>query len=235
MPKATPVRMTLDEVLEAFRAVKSEQTATILARRNPGVTAWGVKFGDLDKLAKKIKKDSALARQLWETGILEARFLACQVVEPAALSEAEIDGWVEQLDYPYLADSFANVVYRTPYARQKMVAWTQSPAEFVRRAGFTLVADFAADPKSDASDAELSAYLDQIRREIHASPNWAREMMNMVPIAIGKRNEQLFPLALATATAYGKVDVFHGDKTNCKIWDPVAALHDPRTRFKAPS
>jgi 3-methyladenine DNA glycosylase AlkD len=226
--------MSLDEVLDAFRAVQSEQIATILARRNPGVNARGVKFGDIDKIARRIKRDSDLARQLWATGILEGRFLACRIVEPAALAEEEIDRWVEDLDYPYLADDFANVVYRTTFARARMVAWTRSPAEFVRRAGFTLVADFAADPKSDASDAELSAYLDLIRREIHDSPNWSREMMNMVPIAIGKRNENLFPLALETAEAYGKVNVFHGDKTNCKIWDPVAALHDPRTKFKAP-
>jgi hypothetical protein len=74
----------------------------------------------------------------------------------------------------------------------------------------------------------------QIGREIHDSPNWSREMMNMVPIAIGLRNDRLKAAALETAASYGKVDVFHGDKTNCKIWDAVAALNDPRTKVKAP-
>ena len=77
-------------------------------------------------------------------------------------------------------------------------------------------------------------YLDQIGRGIHDSPNWAREMMNLVPIAIGLRNPALKEAALATAIAYGKVQVFHGDKTNCKVWDAVAALNDPRTKVKAP-
>jgi 3-methyladenine DNA glycosylase AlkD len=234
MPATAPAKLTLDDALDRLRVAGSDQIATIYARRNPGVTAWGVKFGDMDKLAKAIKRDSALARQLWETGVLEARILACKVVDPADLGEEEIDRWVRDLDFPVLADLFAGVVYRTPFARAKMIAWTGSPDEFVRRAGFVLVADFAADPDSDASDAELSAYLDQIRAEIHASPNWSREAMNLAPIAIGKRNDRLFPLAVATAETYGKVDVFHGDKTNCIIWDAVAALNDPKVRFKRP-
>src|SRR5690349_13130218 len=38
-----------DAVIAQFQEVRSEQIATILARRNPGVLAWGVRFGDLDK------------------------------------------------------------------------------------------------------------------------------------------------------------------------------------------
>lgn len=234
MPATAPIKLTVDNVLDRFRAARSDQIATIYARRNPGVVTWGVKFGDMDTLAKQITRDSPLARELWATGILEARILACKIVDPTDLSEGEIDRWVRDLDFPTLADLFAGVVYRTPFARAKMAAWTRSGAEFVRRAGFVLVADFAADPASDAADAELHAYLDQIRAEIHGSPNWARETMNLVPIAIGKRNAALFPLAIETARVYGTVDVFHGDKTNCKVWDAVAALHDPKVVFKAP-
>ena len=234
MPATAPINLTVAEVLDRFQTAKSDQIATIYARRNPGVTAWGVKFGDMDKLARQIKKDSALARDLWATGILEARLLACKIVDPADLSEEEIDRWVLDLDFPTLADYLAGVVYRTPFARAKMISWTRSRAEFVRRAGFVLVAAFAADPASDAEDAELCAYLDQIRTEIHDSPNWARETMNLAPIAIGKRNAALFPLAMDAARAYGTVDVFHGDKTNCKVWDAVAALEDPKVVFKTP-
>ena len=75
---------------------------------------------------------------------------------------------------------------------------------------------------------------DQIGREIHDSPNWARETMNMVPIAIGKRNAALYPHALAVATAYGTVSVFHGDKPNCKVWNAVDALQDPKVHARRP-
>lgn len=226
-----------EAVIAQFQEVRGEQTATILARRNPGVLAWGVKFGDLDKIIKPYKKSperSALARELWETGILEARSLALMLIEPQTLTEAEVDRWVEEVDYPYLADSLAGVVYKTSFRDAKLTAWTQRPEEFVRRAGFSLVYNAAADPKNPAEDAVFAEYLDQIEREIHGSANWAREMMNMVPIAIGKRNDALYAHALLITRAYGKVDVFHGDKTNCKIWDAAEALQNQKVRVKAP-
>ena len=226
-----------DAVIARFQEVRREQTATVLARRNPDVLAWGVTFGDLDKIVKPYKKDPArsdLARELWETRILEARSLALMLIDPATLTEQEIDRWVAEIDFPYIAAAFAGVVYRTTFGPAKTAAWTQEAEEFVRRVGFCLVYTAAADPANPMPDADFAAYLDQIAREIHASANWAREMMNMVPVAIGKRSEALYPLALATARTYGAVDVFHGDKTNCKTWDAAAALQDPKVKTKRP-
>ena len=54
--------------------------------------------------------------------------------------------------------------------------------------------------------------------------------MNTVPIAIGKRNDALYSRALAVATEYGTVPVFHGDETNCEVWNAAEALQDPRAR-----
>ena len=54
----------------------------------------------------------------------------------------------------------------------------------------------------------------------------------MAPIAIGKRNAALFPDALAVASGYGAVSVFHGDKTNCQVWNAVDALQNPKVHTK---
>jgi hypothetical protein len=224
-----------DDVMGQLEAKRSAQIATIYGRRYPGVNAWGVRFGDMDALVRRTKRDSELARQLWATGVLEARIVATRIMNPADLTEVEIDAWIAEIDWPYLADSFALLVYKSPFRDQKREEWTRSDKEFIRRAGFSLVYNAAADPASAISDDELQGYLDQIGREIHASPNWSREMMNLVPIAIGLRNPALKEVALSTATTYGTVQVFHGDKTNCKVQDAVAALNDPRTRVKPPS
>jgi 3-methyladenine DNA glycosylase AlkD len=222
--------MTSADVFAQFEQVRSDQIATIFSRRNPGSKVAGVRFGDIDKLTKKIKQDSDLAIELWDSGVMEARELACRIIEPERLTKTLAGKWVKQINFPVLADSFAGVVYNTPYALEKMTEWTQRDEEFVRRTGFCLVYRFAADPASDVDDKVFVEYLNQIESEIHESANWAREMMNMVPIAIGKRNAALFPKALEVARAYGKISVFHGDKTNCKITDAVESLSDPRVR-----
>jgi hypothetical protein len=113
-----------------------------------------------------------------------------------------------------------------------MDAWIEDERDFVKRAGYALLYGFAAEPDSGISHEEWLAWLKRIERDIHQSPNWSREMMNLLPIAIGLRDTALYEPALATARAYGKIDVFHGDKTNCKIQDPVALLQDPRTKIK---
>ena len=55
--------------------------------------------------------------------------------------------------------------------------------------------------------------------------------MNNLPIAIGLRDPVLFGPAEEAVRRYGKISVFHGDKTNCKVNDPIALLNNPRTKI----
>ena len=95
-----------------LEAARDPQIATIYSRRAPGTATWGVRYGDIEKLVKKIKRDSDLAGQLWATGVLEPRIVACRIMKLEDLTEAEIDEWVSQINWPNLADEFANLVYK---------------------------------------------------------------------------------------------------------------------------
>lgn len=223
--------MTFADVMSELEAVRSDNIATIYSRRNPAAKTMGVRFGDMAKIAKKIKKQTPLALELWETGIAEPRILAIRAIDPKDVTPELADRWARETDFPVIADEWAGVVYKTPYALEKMEAWTQSQDEFARRAGFSLLFRFAADPKQQqVSDERFREYLGQIEREIHDSPNWSREMMNLVPVAIGLRSPELHEAALATARAYTPISVFHGDNTNCKVNNAVEDLLNPRTK-----
>ncbi len=231
MATKTTTSMTLADVMSEMEAVRSDTIATIYSRRNPAAKTMGVRFGDMAKIAKKIKKQTPLALELWGTGVAEPRILAIRAIDPADVTPELADRWVHEMDFPILADEFAGVVYQTPFAREKMESWTQSQDEYVRRAGFSLLFRFAADLKQqDLSDERFQEYLGQIEREIHDSPNWSREMMNLVPVAIGLRSPELHEAALATARAYTPISVFHGDKTKCKVNNAVDDLLNPRTK-----
>lgn len=223
---------TLEEAMAELVAVSSDQVATIFARRNPGNAVLGVRYGDMAKIQKKIKPSAGLAAQLWATGIFEARTLALRILPKGVLNEKQIDAWVLDLNFSVLADEFAQAVYHTPYASAKMSAWIESESDYVRRAGYSLLYGFAADKSSPISNKEWLKYLARVEKEIQQSPNWSREMMNFIPVAIGLRAPELRQPAIDTATAYGKIDVFHGDKTNCKVHDAVELLNDPRTKVK---
>jgi len=220
----------LDAVMAELERLASPQIATIFLRRQPAARVLGVRYGDMAKVIKRFRRDPALAVPLWETGFFEARHVACAIVDPADVTEARIDAWIEEVDFPLTADDLAGVVARTPFAARKRRQWTARDEEFVRRTGYCLVQLAAKDAADPVSDEELLSHLSTIEREIHGSANWARETMNEVPIAIGHRAEHLHAPALATARAYGAISVFHGDKTQCTITDAVKKLADPPRR-----
>lgn len=232
MARVEKREFTLEEAMAELEAVSSEQIATIFARRNPGNAVLGVRYGDMARIQKNIKPDAGLAAALWATGILDARTLALRVLPRGVLSEKQIDAWVLDLNFPVLADEFAEAVYHTPFARKKMEAWIESDEDFVRRAGYALLYGFAADKSSEIDNTEWLKYLARVQKEIHRSPNWSREMMNFIPVAIGLRDSELRQPAIDATTSYGKIEVFHGDNTNCKIHDAVELLNDPRTKVK---
>lgn len=105
-----------------------------------------------------------------------------------------------------------------------MAAWVKSKDEFVKRAGYTALAHLAKREDDSLTDTQFETHLKRIEREIHQSPNRAREAMNSALIAIGKRNPRLHPLALAAARRIGPVLIEHGKDTNCRDVDAVERL-----------
>lgn len=228
----TPKRIwTVDEVAEALKAASDPQIKTIYERRNPAATAWGVRFADMGKLVKQIEPDAELAYGLWELGAAEPRIVAIRVLPRGMISAAKAESWVQQMDFPILPDEFAKVVFHSPFAREKMEEWVESDNDYVQRTGWALLYGFAGDPGATYSNDEWRGWLDRIARTIHDAPNWSRESMNNLPIAIGLRDPELFEPAIEAARSYGKVSVFHGDKTNCKVNDAVELLNNPRTKI----
>ena len=83
--------MTRDEALARLETLGSETLRAQNARRGVTGEQFGVKMGDIRKLADEIKSDHALALELWETENLEARLLAVLLMKPKQLSAEELD------------------------------------------------------------------------------------------------------------------------------------------------
>ena len=107
--------MTLDEAMAALEAAGTEQTRKTYRRHGASDPLFGVKFGDLRPLAKRIGTDHQLARQLWASGNADARLLACMVADPAEVSEEELDAWLADIDTYFLVDTFvAEIASKAP-------------------------------------------------------------------------------------------------------------------------
>ncbi len=156
----------------------------------------GTSVPALRSMAKRVGKDHVLALELWATGIHEARLLATMVDDPRAVTEAQMEAWVNDFDSWDLADQCCgNLFDRTPQAHRKAVEWSARREEFVKRAGFALMACLAVHDVS-AADEDFEALLATIEREAADRRNLVRKAVNWALRQIGKRNLRLNAAAI---------------------------------------
>jgi len=161
--------------------------------------ALGIRIPALRAIARRVGRDHALAAELWASGIHEARILACFVDDPAEVTEEQMEAWAAEFDSWDLVDQCcANLFDRTPFTWAKAVAWSERDEEFVKRAGFSLMAVLAVHDKK-APDERFEALLPIIEREAGDRRNFVRKSVNWALREIGKRNPALNAQAVETA------------------------------------
>jgi 3-methyladenine DNA glycosylase AlkD len=168
--------------------------------------AIGVRLPELRKLAKTIKKDHQLALDLWDTGLHEARLLASLIDDPALVTEEQIDNWTKDFYSWDICDQVCgNLFDRTPFAMNKALEFSAHEAEFIKRAGFVLMAEYAVHNKK-AGNESFIALMPIIEREAWDNRNFVKKAVNWALRQIGKRNDVLKEIAIQTAQNILKQD-----------------------------
>jgi 3-methyladenine DNA glycosylase AlkD len=166
--------------------------------------AYGVSTPEMRRIAKEIGRDHKLASALWKTGNREARIIAGMIADPALVTAAGMDRWARQLDSWDVCDHCCIALFRkTPFAREKAVEWSAQEAEFVKRAGFALMATLAVHDKQ-ANDAAFLRLLPVIERESSDDRNFVKKAVNWALRQIGKRNAKLRQAAIRSAERLAK-------------------------------
>jgi 3-methyladenine DNA glycosylase AlkD len=168
--------------------------------------ALGVTVTELRGLARRIGRDHDLAAALWQSEIHEARLLATMVDEPSSVTEAQMERWVSDLTSWDLCDQLCgNLFDRTPYAFEKALGWSRRDEEFVKRAGFALMATSAVHRK-DVSDARFEVFLPAISAQATDDRNYVKKAVSWALRQIGKRSPSLNRKAIATAREIERID-----------------------------
>lgn len=217
---------TVDEVMARLEAAGTEQNRKVYRRHGAREPLFGVAFGTLRPLARELGRDDALARGLWATGNTDARLLACMVADPSAMTEADLDAWLAEIDYYVLVDTFVGeVASRVPGTRERWLRWAASDRDWTAQAGWDLLGSLAMGDH-DLQAAFFEAQLARIERELPTVGNRTRHAMNGAVIAIGIRDDRLHDLAVEAARRIGTVSVDHG-ATGCVT--PAAEPYIERT------
>jgi 3-methyladenine DNA glycosylase AlkD len=199
--------MHYQDIIKRLKDLSRPEAVAGMARFgiNPANT-YGVSIPDLRQMAREIKKDHALARQLWASGIHEARILASMIDDPKMVTEQQMEEWVKDFDSWDVCDQcLMNLFEKTPFAYQKAIRWSENEPEFIKRAGYVMMARLAVKDKK-ADDEQLAQFLPIIKREAHDGRNFVKKAVNWALRQIGKRNLNLNKRALETAGEIQKTD-----------------------------
>ena len=160
---------------------------------------YGLSAPKLHGMARRIGRDHALALELWETGIHDARLLACLVDDPKQVTEEQMEQWVSDFDSWDVCDNCCGYLFdKTPFAYDKVVEWSARDEVYVKRAAFSLIAYLATHDKK-APDEKFLAFLPIIEREATDGRNFVKKAVNWALRDIGKRNLSLNRAAIEAA------------------------------------
>ena len=169
-------------------------------------TLLGISIPNLRKIARETGRNHALAQELWVSGVHEARLVACMIDDPKLVTEDQLERWVMDFDSWDVCDQCcSNLFDKTVFAYQKVVEWSGRDEEYVRRAGFVLMATLAVHDKMAGDDVFLK-FLPIIERGVTDERNFVRKAVNWALRQIGKRNRSLNGAAIRTAEVILRVD-----------------------------
>lgn len=158
--------------------------AELRALEDPRIREVNERHGDdhavnltkLRAIAKRVKTQPELARELWANGGTEARLLSLLMCRPKAFDRDELDAMLREARTPKVHDWFiAYVVRKSPHAEDLRLAWLADPDPVVQSAGWELTSDRVVK-KPDGLD--LGALLDDVEDRMAGAPERLQWAMN---------------------------------------------------------
>jgi 3-methyladenine DNA glycosylase AlkD len=193
--------MNLHQIVDQLERLSNPEKV-VLKEKKFGIYAnqsLGIYHKDLKILAKEIGQDNKLALDLYDTGIYEARILCSKVYDPECITEKQMDKWVADFENWEVCDSFCMGFFaKSRYALAKAREWSEADSEFVKRAGFVIMAAYGfADKKADNDIFE--GFFKPIEREADDDRIYVKKAVNWALRNTGKRNVDLHTRAVEVA------------------------------------
>lgn len=196
-----------EEVLKRLKSMSNPGRVAGMARFGINTrNKYGVSIPTIRKIAMEIGRNHRLAEELWLSRIHDARILAGMIDDPIMVTEKQMENWARGFDSWDICDqTCSNLFAKTKLAYRKAVEWSRRQDEFVKRAGFVMMATLAArDKQSD--NAKFLRFLFLVKEEASDERNFVKKAVNWTLRQIGKRNRELNIAAIRTAKSIRRMD-----------------------------
>ncbi len=171
---------TVSDLMAELAALEDPRARAVNERHGDD---HGVNLGTLRAVAKRLKTQHDLARELWATGDTAARLLALLVCRPKAFEKDDLDHMVRAAGAPKVHDWLVNyVVKKSPHAEELRLAWLADPDPVVASAGWALTTERVA---KRPEGLDLAGLLDVVEAEMKDAPDRLQWAMNHCLAQIG--------------------------------------------------
>lgn len=208
--------MNAAAVMTELKALEDDKIRAVNERRGDD---HAVNLSKLRALAKELKTQPELARELWATGDTAARLLALLISRPKDYSQEQLDSMLREARTPKVQDWLINyIVKKGKYAEELRVAWFPDPDPLVAAAGWALTATrIARSPEG----LDLTGLLDTIEADMKGAPDRLQWEMNNCLANIGIHHPELRKRALAIGE---KLEVLKDYPTAPNCTSPYAPI-----------
>ena len=200
--------MNLGQVIKKLELLENSEKVEI-KKKKFGINAnnsLGIYHKDLKVIAKEIGQDNKLALELYDTGIYEARILCSKIYNPECITEKQMDKWVADFENWEICDSFCMGFFaKSEYALSKANEWSGTDGEFVKRAGFVIMAAYGFADKVSGNGV-FEKFFQPIEREAGDDRLYVKKAVNWALRNIGKRNTDLKMSAIEVANRILMID-----------------------------
>lgn len=203
----TPLQEKINIILAQLEAHQNRDSLEHMRKFGIVVNeAYGTSIPEQRQIARQFKKDHELALALWDMNIHETRILAGMIDDPRQVTEEQMENWVKDFYSWDLCDQCcANLFEKTPYAYSKAIEWAHRTEEYVKRAGFVMMARLAVSDKK-APDEKFLQFFPLIQEHAIDNRNFVKKAVNWALRQIGKRSRYLNEKAIIAAQDISSLD-----------------------------
>lgn len=188
----TSTGTTVNEVMDQLASLEDPKMRAINERHGDD---HGVNLTRLRAVAKELKAQQELSRQLWQTGDTAARLLALLICRPKSFTQDELDSMLREARSPKVQDWLVNyVVKKNQHVEDLRRTWFTDTDPVVASAGWALTSDRVA---KNADGLDLPALLDTIEAHMQDAPSRLQWAMNTCLAQIGIAHPQFRSRAIA--------------------------------------
>ena len=217
---------TAKSILADLKKKGKPNTRAIYARHGmDAARVYGVSTADMKTIAKTIRGQQDLACELYDSGVMEAMYVAGIVAAGAKMSKQQLQHWAEGAAHMQMISEYTVpwVTVENPAARELALQWIASPKEHLAAAGWSTYAGLLSIKNDSELDfAEIERLLDKVVKEIPTAQNRVRYNMNTFVISVAAFVKPLLKKAKAIAAQIGNVSVDMGE-TSCQV--PLATAY----------